>query len=61
MGTFRPLEGADPAVGEIGREEHIAEYRLETMFPEEIQAEVVAALRQAHPYEQPAYDIFPLL
>lgn len=61
MGTFRPLEGADPAVGEVGREEHIAEYRLETMFPEEIQDEVVAALRRAHPYEQPAYDIFPLL
>ena len=60
-GTFRPLEGADPAIGEVGREEHVPEYRLETMFPVERRDEIVAALRRAHPYEEPAFDIFALL
>jgi hypothetical protein len=60
-GTFRPLPGADPTVGEVGVEEHVAELRLETVFPEERQADVVAALRAAHPYEEPAFDVYTLL
>jgi hypothetical protein len=59
-GTFRALPGADPSVGEIGREERVAELRLETVFPEEAQNEVVAALRAAHPYEEPAFDVYAL-
>jgi hypothetical protein len=61
VGTFRPLPGADPAIGEVGREERVAEHRLETVFPEELQLEIVAALRGAHPYEEPAFDVYPLL
>jgi hypothetical protein len=61
VGTFRALPGAEPTVGEVGREEHVAEYRLETVFPEERQDEIVAALRRSHPYEEPAYDIYALL
>ncbi len=61
MGTFRALAGAKPSLGEVGKEEHVAEVRLETVFPEELQTEVVAALRRAHPYEEPAFDIYPLL
>jgi hypothetical protein len=57
-GTFRALPGADPTVGEIGREERVAELRLETVFPVQAQAEVIAALRAAHPYEEPAFDIY---
>ena len=60
-GTFRPLPGASPAVGEIGAEERVAELRLETVFPAERQDEVVAALRSAHPYEEPAFDVYALL
>ena len=60
-GTFLGGAGTSPAVGERGREERVAELRLETVFPEERQAEVVAALRRAHPYEEPAFDIYPLL
>jgi len=60
-GTFRPLPGAEPAIGQVGTEEHVAEHRLETVFPEERQAEVVQALRGAHPYEEPAFDIYALL
>jgi hypothetical protein len=60
-GTFLGGERTDPAVGEAGREERVLELRLETVFPEERQDEVVAALRKAHPYEEPAFDVYPLL
>ena len=60
-GTFLGGEGTDPNVGQPGREQRVAELRLETVFPEERQAEVVEALRSAHPYEEPAFDIYPLL
>jgi hypothetical protein len=60
-GTFRALPGANPAIGEVGEEERLPELRLETVFPEERQDEVVAALRGAHPYEEPAFDVYALL
>lgn len=60
-GTFFAGEGADPSVGEKGHEERVPELRLETVFPEERQKDVVAALRAAHPYEEPAFDVYPLL
>jgi hypothetical protein len=60
-GTFLGGEGTNPAVGSAGREQRVTEYRLETVFPEEAQDAVVAALRAAHPYEEPAFDIYPLL
>jgi hypothetical protein len=60
-GTFLAREGSSPALGEVGREERVAELRLETVFPAERQEEVVAALRKAHPYEEPAYDVYPLV
>ena len=60
-GTFLGGEATTPTVGERGREERVAELRLETVFPEESQNEVLAALRSAHPYEEPAFDIYPLL
>ena len=59
--TFLGGEGTAPTLGERGREERVAELRLETVFPEESQDEVLAALRDAHPYEEPAFDIYPLL
>jgi hypothetical protein len=61
VGTFRPLPGADPTVGEVGKEEEVAEHRLETVFPAERQGEVIAALRGSHPFEEPAFDIYALL
>jgi hypothetical protein len=60
-GTFLGGEGTRPTVGAAGQEERVPELRLETVFPEERRAEVVAALRAAHPYEEPAYDVYPLL
>ena len=60
-GTFFAGEDAAPSVGEKGQEERVPELRLETVFPEEQQNAVVAALRAAHPYEEPAFDVYPLL
>ncbi len=59
-GTFLGGEGTDPTVGKKGREERVMELRLETVFPADRQAEIVQALRSAHPYEEPAFDIYPL-
>jgi hypothetical protein len=60
-GTFKGGAGTSPSVGESGREERVSELRLETVFPEEHQEDVVAALRAAHPYEEPSFDVYPLL
>jgi hypothetical protein len=60
-GTFLGGEGTSPALGERGREERVAELRVETLVPAERVADVVAALRRAHPYEEPAYDVYPLV
>jgi hypothetical protein len=60
-GTFLGGEETEPAVGESGREEHVPELRVEAVVPEERLAGVVSALRAAHPYEEPAYDVYPLL
>jgi hypothetical protein len=60
-GTFFAGEKADPTVGTRGQEERVPELRLETVVPEEQQDEVIAALRRAHPYEEPAFDVYPLL
>jgi len=60
-GTFLGGEGTEPAIGEPGREEQVPEFRLETILPAERLEEVVAALRGAHPYEEPAYDVYPLV
>ena len=60
-GTFLAGEGARPSVGEVGREQRRAEYRLETVYPSEREADVVRALREAHPYEEPAFDLYELL
>jgi hypothetical protein len=59
-GTFFGGEGTAPTLGAAGREERVPEARLETVYPEEREAEVVRALRAAHPYEEPAFDLYPL-
>jgi hypothetical protein len=60
-GTFFGTAGTQPAIGESGAEEHVPELRVETVVPGERIDDVVAALRSAHPYEEPAYDVYPLL
>ena len=59
-GTFLAGQGADPAVGEVGEEERVDEYRVEIVVPEERLRAAVDALRAAHPYEEVAFDLVPL-
>ena len=59
-GTFLPLEGAKPAIGKKGKLEKVLEIRFETIVPAEKLDTVVAAMRKAHPYETPAFDIIKL-
>lgn len=59
-GTFFGGEGASPKVGEPGREERVDELRIEVVYPVECEAAVVEALVESHPYEEPAFDLYPL-
>jgi hypothetical protein len=59
-GTFLAGEGARPTIGEVGGEERVREVRVETVVPSDRLSEVVAALVAAHPYEEVAYDVYPL-
>lgn len=54
-GSFLPMAGATPAIGEINRQEYVAEDRVEVIFPVWKEAEILDALRQEHPYEEPAF------
>lgn len=60
-GTFRPLPGAQPAVGSVGSLESVEETRVETLVRRSARAAVVRALLEAHPYETPAYDLIELV
>ncbi len=56
-GQFRPLEGANPTTGAVGELERVAENRVEVVLDRGLRADVVAALRAAHPYEEPAFHV----
>jgi dinuclear metal center YbgI/SA1388 family protein len=59
-GTFRALAGANPFVGEPGKLHTEPELRIETIFPAFLENSVISALKRAHPYEEVAYDVYPL-
>lgn len=61
IGQFLPHEGASPAVGSVGNVERVAEDRFEVVAPARNRAAVLAAMRAAHPYEEPAFDIFAMV
>ncbi len=56
-GRFRPLAGANPTIGTVGQIAEVEEVRVEVVLPRHRRRAVVAALRAAHPYEEPAYDV----
>jgi dinuclear metal center YbgI/SA1388 family protein len=59
-GQFLPLDGADPTIGRVGTVERVAEQRIEMVAPARVRGEVLTALRAAHPYEEPAFDVVTL-
>ncbi|ABL00895.1 Nif3-like dinuclear metal center hexameric protein [Pelobacter propionicus] len=61
QGTFTPLDGAHPFVGTVGSREMVDEQRLELLLDRAALPRAIKSLLAAHPYEEPAYDIYPLL
>jgi dinuclear metal center YbgI/SA1388 family protein len=61
LGTFRPLAGAAPSVGTVGSIEQVTETRVEMVVPRSLRTAVIAALRAAHPYEEPAFDLLQMV
>ena len=59
-GQFRPLAGSDPHIGQLGEVEQLAEWKVELVCSDELIHSAVAALKQAHPYEEVAYDVWQL-
>lgn len=60
MGTFEPLAGSDPFTGRIGKSDEIEEERIEMICPSRVVDDVVMAIVEKHPYEQPAFDVIKL-
>lgn len=60
QGQFRPLAGAQPFIGSADTLEAVAEYRVELVCRDELIQAAVAAMKTAHPYEEPAYDVIRL-
>ncbi len=61
IGQFLPLDGASPAIGSVGTVERVTEDRVEVIAPARARAAVLSAMRAAHPYEEPAFDILALV
>jgi len=59
-GTFKPLEGAKPTIGEVGNLEKVKENKIEALIREDVLNNVIESVKKVHPYEEVAYDIFPL-
>ncbi|GGJ79563.1 Nif3-like dinuclear metal center hexameric protein [Pseudomonas matsuisoli] len=59
-GQFRPLDGADPFIGDLGKVETVAEWKVEMVVADDLIRQAVAALKATHPYETPAYDVWAL-
>jgi len=59
IGRFKPLEGAHPAIGSVGNIESVPEERIEVTCEREQVQEVVKAIREVHPYEEIAMDLYP--
>jgi hypothetical protein len=61
QGQFRPGADANPYLGKAGALEQVSEYRVEMVCDDSCLTDAVVALRQAHPYEEPAFDIIELI
>jgi hypothetical protein len=61
VGRYKPLEGSQPTIGEVGKFEEVKEERIECVCDKDKAKEVIAAIRKVHPYEEVAFDIYSLL
>jgi len=60
IGQFRPLQNSNPAIGSLGTVEQVREVKLEMVCDDELVKGAVQAIRDSHPYEEPAYDVWQL-
>lgn len=60
QGQFRPLAGANPHLGSVGATEYVDEFRVELVVSDALVGDAVAAMKSAHPYEEPAYAVIRL-
>jgi hypothetical protein len=60
VGRFKPEQGADPHIGEVGKFEEVTEERIETICSREKLESVIAAIKEVHPYDEVALDVYPL-
>ncbi|MCX6781277.1 MAG: YqfO family protein [Candidatus Magasanikbacteria bacterium] len=61
IGRFKPLDGANPTIGSIGKLESVEEERIETICAAVVLDGVIAAIKSVHPYEEVALDVYPLI
>jgi hypothetical protein len=60
QGQFRPLNGSNPFIGQAGQVESVSEWKVEMVVADEQIHDSVKALKAAHPYETPAYEVWRL-
>ncbi len=60
IGRFKPEEGSNPAIGDVGRPEEVAEERIETICLRDNVNEIMEAVREVHPYEEVPIDLYPI-
>ncbi|MDM8347434.1 YqfO family protein [Pseudomonas sp. sp1636] len=60
QGQFRPLEGSQAFLGQVGVVEQVAEWKVELVVADELIHDAVKALKKSHPYETPAFDVWRL-
>ncbi len=60
VGRFKPETGANPHIGEVGKYEEVIEERIETVCPRDLLQDVVKAIKEVHPYDEVAMDVYQL-
>lgn len=61
VGRYKPMEGAKPFIGGVGKFEEVVEERIECVCNKDRAKEVISAIRKVHPYEEVAFDVYPLI
>ena len=61
IGQFRPLQNSNPTIGSLNEVEHVREIKIELVCADELVKEAVRAIRESHPYEEPAFDVWKLV
>ncbi|MFC0558059.1 Nif3-like dinuclear metal center hexameric protein [Halalkalibacter alkalisediminis] len=59
-GIFKPEDGSNPHIGQQGKLEYVKEIKVETIIPSHLQKKIISTIIKNHPYEEPAFDIYPL-